>query len=215
MERSGWVPLLRDIRPGIFTSCCTGGACVWKPSLLRWACGSNIRRRLSTRYSTTASRGESVYLPAASYSLVSQEGGRGVYSFCMCPGGFIVPAMTDAAESVVNGISPSGRNSVFANSGLVTEVRLADFEHLRAEWGAASGAEIGSSSSGWPGNTAASIRSSAQRVADFVAGRASIRRPTSAYRALCLPGWISGCPDLSPLPCGRVSPLSGGGCDSF
>ena len=50
------------------------------------------------------SRGE--YLPAASYSLVSQEGGRGVYSFCMCPGGFIVPAMTDAAESVVNGMSP-------------------------------------------------------------------------------------------------------------
>ena len=63
-------------------------------------------------------RGE--YLPAASYSLVSQEGGRGVYSFCMCPGGFIVPAMTDAAQSVVNGMSPSLRNSPYANSGLVT-----------------------------------------------------------------------------------------------
>ncbi len=83
------------------------------------------------------SRGE--YLPAASYSLVSQEGGRGVYSFCMCPGGFIVPAMTDAAQSVVNGMSPSGRTSPYANSGLVTEVRLADFEHLRAEWGELAG----------------------------------------------------------------------------
>ena len=50
------------------------------------------------------------YLPAASYSLVAQIGGRGVYSFCMCPGGFIVPAMTDASESVVNGMSPSRRN---------------------------------------------------------------------------------------------------------
>ncbi len=80
-----------------------------------------------------AARGE--YLPAASYSLVSQENGRGVYSFCMCPGGFIVPAMTDAAQSVVNGMSPSGRTSPYANSGMVTEVRPADFEHLRAEWG--------------------------------------------------------------------------------
>ena len=81
------------------------------------------------------SRGE--YLPAASYSLVSQEGGRGVYSFCMCPGGFIVPAMTDAAESVVNGMSPSGRNSVFANSGLVTEVRISSI--------------CGQSGASWPG----------------------------------------------------------------
>ena len=63
-------------------------------------------------------RGE--YLPAASYSLVCQQFGRGVYSFCMCPGGFIVPAMTEQWQSVVNGMSPSGRNSVFANSGLVT-----------------------------------------------------------------------------------------------
>ena len=77
-------------------------------------------------------RGE--YLPAAAYSLVSQEGGRGVYSFCMCPGGFIVPAMTDAAQSVVNGMSPSGRTSPFANSGLVTEIRLEDFAHLRDDF---------------------------------------------------------------------------------
>ena len=90
-------------------------------------------------------RGE--YLPAASYSLVSQENGRGVYSFCMCPGGFIVPAMTDAAESVVNGMSPSGRTSPYANSGLVTEHQIAP----------------------------------AQRVADFVAGRASGSLPRTSY----------------------------------
>ena len=82
-------------------------------------------------------RGE--WLPAASYSLVSQENGRGVYSFCMCPGGFIVPALTDASQSVVNGMSPSGRTSPYANSGLVTEVRLTDFAHLEAEWGVLAG----------------------------------------------------------------------------
>lgn len=85
----------------------------------------------------TSDRGE--YLPAASYNLVTQVGGRGVYSFCMCPGGFIVPAMTSPGEMVVNGMSPSGRNSVFANSGIVTEIREADFAHLRPEHGVMAG----------------------------------------------------------------------------
>ncbi len=125
-------------------------------------------------------RGE--YLPAASYSLVSQEGGRGVYSFCMCPGGFIVPAMTDAAQSVVNGMSPSGRTSPFANSGLVTEVRPADFEHLRAEWGELAGLKFQQAFEeearrhGGAGQIAP-----AQRVADFVAGRASGSLPATSY----------------------------------
>ena len=70
---------------------------------------------------------------------MGEEGGRGVYSSCMCPGGFIVPAMTDAAQSVVNGMSPSGRTSAFANSGLVTEVRLEDFAHLEPQWGVLAG----------------------------------------------------------------------------
>ena len=125
-------------------------------------------------------RGE--YLPAASYSLVSQENGRGVYSFCMCPGGFIVPAMTDAAEAVVNGMSPSGRTSPYANSGLVTEVRLADFEHLRAEWGELAGLkfqqrfEESARQRGGEHQIAP-----AQRVADFVAGRASGSLPRTSY----------------------------------
>ena len=125
-------------------------------------------------------RGE--YLPAASYSLVSQENGRGVYSFCMCPGGFIVPAMTDAAQSVVNGMSPSGRTSPFANSGLVTEVRLADFEYLRSEWGELAGLkfqqrfEQAARREGGEHQIAP-----AQRVSDFVAGRASGSLPATSY----------------------------------
>ncbi len=125
-------------------------------------------------------RGE--YLPAAAYSLVSQEHGRGVYSFCMCPGGFIVPAMTDAAQSVVNGMSPSGRTSPYANSGLVTEVRLSDFEHLRAEWGELAGLrfqqqlEEAARRHGGDHQIAP-----AQRVTDFVAGRASRTLPSTSY----------------------------------
>ncbi|WP_372744487.1 NAD(P)/FAD-dependent oxidoreductase [Lutibacter sp.] len=63
-------------------------------------------------------------LPAASYSLVQQVNERGVYSFCMCPGGFIVPAATANGEVVVNGMSPSKRNNLFANSGMVVEINV-------------------------------------------------------------------------------------------
>lgn len=125
-------------------------------------------------------RGE--YLPAASYSLVSQEGGRGVYSFCMCPGGFIVPAMTDAAQSVVNGMSPSGRTSPYANSGLVTEVRPADFEHLRAEWGELAGLKFQQQFEELARRYGGDRQiAPAQRVADFVAGRASASLARTSY----------------------------------
>lgn len=66
------------------------------------------------------------YLPAASYNLVKQVDGRGVYSFCMCPGGFIVPSATSQEEVVVNGMSPSQRNSPYANSGIVVEIKPED-----------------------------------------------------------------------------------------
>ncbi len=125
-------------------------------------------------------RGE--YLPAASYSLVSQEGGRGVYSFCMCPGGFIVPAMTDAAQSVVNGMSPSGRTSPFANSGLVTEIRLADFEYLRPEWGELAGLRFQQQFEELARREGGDHQiAPAQRVSDFVAGRASSSLPRTSY----------------------------------
>ena len=130
-------------------------------------------------------RGE--YLPAAAYSLVSQENGRGVYSFCMCPGGFIVPAMTDAAQSVVNGMSPSGRTSPYANSGLVTEVRPADFEHLRAEWGELAGLKFQQQFEELARRHGGDRQiAPAQRVADFVAGRAS----ASLARTSFIPGIV-------------------------
>lgn len=68
----------------------------------------------------------SEYLPPASYSLVEQVNGRGVFSFCMCPGGIIAPAATNANELVVNGWSPSKRNNPYANSGMVVNVELED-----------------------------------------------------------------------------------------
>ena len=121
-------------------------------------------------------------LPAAAYSLVSQENGRGVYSFCMCPGGFIVPAMTDAAQSVVNGMSPSGRTSPYANSGLVTEVRPADFEHLRAEWGELAGLKFQQQFEELARRHGGDRQiAPAQRVADFVAGRASASLARTSY----------------------------------
>lgn len=74
----------------------------------------------SIQYSCSGERNE--LLPAAAYSLVEQVNDRGVYSFCMCPGGFIVPAATAEGEVVVNGMSPSRRNNQFANSGIVVEI---------------------------------------------------------------------------------------------
>ncbi len=71
-----------------------------------------------------SSRGE--YLPPAAYSLVQQVNKKGVFSFCMCPGGIIAPAATAPAELVVNGWSPSKRNNPFANSGMVVQVELSD-----------------------------------------------------------------------------------------
>ncbi|MCQ2959728.1 MAG: NAD(P)/FAD-dependent oxidoreductase [Bacteroidales bacterium] len=70
-------------------------------------------------------------LPAASYSLVHQVEGRGVYSFCMCPGGIIVPSMTAENQTVVNGMSNSRRNSPFANSGMVVELQVQDFADFK------------------------------------------------------------------------------------
>ncbi|MFR9524644.1 MAG: FAD-dependent protein [Rikenellaceae bacterium] len=133
----------------------------------------------SIQYHSTE-RGE--YLPAASYSLVSQEGGRGVYSFCMCPGGFIVPAMTHQSESVVNGMSPSQRSSPYANSGLVTEIRLSDFAHLREEWGELAGLKFQQQlEQAARENGGENQIAPAQRVSDFVAGKSSSSLPKSSY----------------------------------
>lgn len=70
--------------------------------------------------------GRGKYLPAAEYSFVTQVDGRGVYSFCMCPGGFVIPAATGPEQLVVNGMSPSNRGTAWSNSGMVVETHLED-----------------------------------------------------------------------------------------
>jgi len=121
------------------------------------------------------------HLPPAAYSLVDQIGGRGVYSFCMCPGGFIVPAATAPDEIVVNGMSPSLRNSPFANSGLVVEIRLEDIPGLHATDPLAGlrfqqELEQAAFRQNGGGQTAP-----AQRANDFVVGRPSRDLPGSSY----------------------------------
>ncbi len=82
------------------------------------------------QYHSPKGRGE--YLPPAEYSFVTQAMGRGVYSFCMCPGGFIIPAATDNDQIVVNGMSPSSRNGRWSNSGIVVEVGVSGIEDSMA-----------------------------------------------------------------------------------
>ena len=72
--------------------------------------------------------GRGKYLPAAEYSFVTQVDGRGVYSFCMCPGGFVIPAATGPGQLVVNGMSPSNRGTAWSNSGMVVETHPKDVE---------------------------------------------------------------------------------------
>jgi uncharacterized protein len=84
-------------------------------------------------------RGE--FLPPAAYSLVTQANGRGVYSFCMCPGGIVAPCATEQEEVVTNGWSPSKRNNPYSNSGIVTEVRLTDIPQFE-KYGALAGLEF-------------------------------------------------------------------------
>lgn len=77
-------------------------------------------------------QGRGAWLPAAEYSFVTQADGRGVYSFCMCPGGFVVPAASGPEQIVVNGMSPSNRGSRWSNSGMVVEIRPEDLSDRKA-----------------------------------------------------------------------------------
>lgn len=131
-------------------------------------------------------RGE--FLPAAAYNLVTQVDGRGVYSFCMCPGGHIVPASTGNKELVVNGMSASKRNSPYANSGILVEIRPEDLTEWQ-QYGALAGLrfqqyveELAFNNNGGQGQKAP-----AQRLADFVKGTLSPDLPECSY----LPGIIS------------------------
>lgn len=128
------------------------------------------------------SRGE--YLPPAAYSLVQQVEGKGVFSFCMCPGGIIAPAATDANEIVVNGWSPSKRNNPYANSGIVVSVEEKDVQVFE-KWGELRGLYFQQSveqkafAAG-----GGSLVAPAQRLVDFTQNKASANFPDCSY----LPG---------------------------
>jgi uncharacterized FAD-dependent dehydrogenase len=125
------------------------------------------------------SRGE--FLPPSSYNLAKQIDGRGVYSFCMCPGGFIVPSATSQEEVVVNGMSPSERNSQYANSGIVVEIKPEDLIKYNS-FGELAGLEFQKEieREAWK-NGGHSQRAPAQRLADFVAGNSSVSLPKVSY----------------------------------
>jgi uncharacterized FAD-dependent dehydrogenase len=129
------------------------------------------------------------FLPAATYSLVEQVKERGVYSFCMCPGGHIVPASSNENEIVVNGMSVSTRNSSYANSGIVVEIRPEDIPDEFNQFGVLAGLKyqkyvehLALKNNGGLGKTAP-----AQRLVDFVKGILSADLPDCSY----LPGLIS------------------------
>lgn len=84
------------------------------------------------QYHNKSGRGK--YLPAAEYSFVTQVDGRGVYSFCMCPGGFVIPAATGPEQLVVNGMSPSNRGTAWSNSGMVVETHPEDVAQFVKEY---------------------------------------------------------------------------------
>lgn len=124
-------------------------------------------------------RGE--YLPAASYNLVKQIDGRGVYSFCMCPGGTIVCASTEDRQLVVNGMSNSRRNSPYANSGIVVELHPEDVIPYTTNTefqGLAFQEQL--EKLAWQ-NAASGFKAPAQRLADFVKGKISQDLPKTSY----------------------------------
>ena len=135
----------------------------------------------SIQYHCKGQRNE--LLTAASYSLVEQVKDRGVYSFCMCPGGFIVPAATAPGEVVVNGMSPSKRNNLFANSGIVVEINVDIDIHKYEHHGPLKGLEYQKDlerlafTSGGRTQTAP-----AQRLTDFVEGKLSIDLNPTSYQ---------------------------------
>lgn len=131
------------------------------------------------QYHRPEGRGD--YLPAAEYSFVTQVGGRGVYSFCMCPGGFVVPAASGPKQVVVNGMSPSNRGSRWANSGMVVEIHPEDFPEFAPHKELAlmkfqEQMEEHSWLNGGMKQTAP-----AQRMTDFVGKRNSFDLPDSSY----------------------------------
>ncbi len=124
-------------------------------------------------------RGE--HLPPAPYSIVKQVGGRGMYSFCMCPGGVIAPCATSPGEVVTNGWSPSKRDQATANSGIVIELKLEDFKPFE-KFGALAGLEFQKSIEQKAWHLAGeSQKVPAQRMVDFTQNKISSDIPKTSY----------------------------------
>lgn len=124
-------------------------------------------------------RGE--YLPPAPYSIVKQVNGRGMYSFCMCPGGVIAPCATSPGEVVTNGWSPSKRDQVTANSGIVVELKLEDFKPF-AKHGALAGMEFQKAIEQKAWHLAGETQKvPAQRLVDFTQNKVSADIPKTSY----------------------------------
>ena len=134
-----------------------------------------------------SSEGRGRWLPAAEYSFVTQVEGRGVYSFCMCPGGFVVPAASGPEQIVVNGMSPSNRGSRWSNSGMVVEIRPEDLQDRTLTENGLPGGALGIMNfqeqlerTCWlQGNRRQTAP--AQRMADFVNHRLSTDLPSTSY----------------------------------
>ncbi len=154
-----------------------------------WAMGVRVEhpQELIDQIQYHSPEGRGDYLPAATYSLSTQVEGRGVYSFCMCPGGFIVPAMTAQGQMVVNGMSPSQRNSPFANSGMVVEIRPEDIGEYQND-GVLGGMHYQEALERMAYcNGGHGIVAPAQALDDFVRGRLSRELPDTSY----IPGVMS------------------------
>ena len=136
----------------------------------------------SLQYHTPRDAARPELLPAASYRLATKIDDRGVHSFCMCPGGFIVPAATENDEVVVNGMSLARRDSPFANSGMVVTVEPEDTTALQAHHGVLAGIafqkelEQAAKLHGGGGQVAPG-----QRVTDFMRGQNSQQLPATSY----------------------------------
>jgi len=160
----------------------------------------------SIQYHTRPGSERHRLLPAASYRLATKIRGRGVHSFCMCPGGFIVPAATANDEVVVNGMSLSKRDSPFANSGMVVTVEPEDTDAFSREHGVLSGIafqkelEQAAKRAGVGGQKAP-----AQRLLDFLEKRDSSDLPGTSYFPGLAPARLD-----EILPAGIASRLRGG-----
>lgn len=150
----------------------------------------------TTQYHCSVDEGRSPYLPPASYGIVSQELGRGVFSFCMCPGGIIAPASTNEGELVVNGWSPSKRDGTFANSGMVVAVDQKDFAKYGFT-GPLAGMQFQQmvEQSAWR-QGGGKLVAPAQRMTDFVRQKVSSTLPECSY----LPG-------VNPAKMNEILPL--------